>query len=152
MVRASRPQVPGTIARGQLDDNPRRATGKDGDKFVTEFPVPVTEAMVLRGQERFNIYCAACHDRLGNGNGKVVQRGYIKPPSFHSDESRGLALLGQDVKLTNVPLGYIFQVITDGFGAMPSHGDMIPVEDRWAIIAYVRALQVRDDAGGKSVR
>jgi mono/diheme cytochrome c family protein len=110
--------------------------------------VPVTDEFVRRGRERFNIYCSMCHDRLGTGNGKVFQRGYIKPPSYQTDDSRGLALRGQTVKLTDVPIGYIFEVITNGYGAMPSHGEMIPPDDRWAIIAYVRALQVREQGGG----
>ncbi|MFL5330360.1 MAG: c-type cytochrome [Gemmataceae bacterium] len=148
--RATRPQEPGTVARGQLNEDEPRFTGKNGDQYVTDFPMPLTEDFVRRGRERFGIYCAACHNYLGTGDGKVVRRGYIKPPSYHTDDSRGMALRGQTVKLTDVPVGYIFEVITRGYGAMPSHGEMIPPDDRWAIIAYVRALQVRDTAGGAS--
>jgi len=127
-----------------------RFVGKVDDRYVTLFPVPVTEEFVHRGQQRFGIYCTQCHDRLGTGSGKVVQRGYIKPPSFQTDDSRGLALRGEKVKLTDVAIGYIFDVISNGYGAMPSHADMIPADDRWAIIAYVRALQLRDTAGKTS--
>ena len=145
--RSTRPLEPGTVALGSLNDDTTRFTGKEKNEFVKTFPLSITEKFVLRGRERFNIYCAMCHDRLGTGNGKVVQRGYIKPPSYQTDDSRGMALRGQNVKLTDVPVGYIFDVITNGYGAMPSHGEMIPPDDRWAIIAYVRALQVREQGG-----
>lgn len=147
--QSNRPVEPGTIPRGQVDDDSARFTGKMVGQYVTHFPTEITEQSLQRGQERFNIFCSQCHDRTGSGNGKVVARGYIKPPSYHTDDSRGYKLRGQTIKLTDVPLGYLFDVITNGFGAMPSHGDMIPMEDRWAIIAYIRALQLTEGAGGE---
>lgn len=144
--RANRPVVEGTIARGQLNDDPAKFTGSRDGRYVEQFPVPVTEAMVRRGRERFDIYCAVCHDMKGTGDGKIVQRGYVRPPSFHADLSRGLALRGQKVRLTDVAVGYIFDVITRGFGAMPDYATQIPVDDRWAIVAYVRALQQTAEA------
>jgi len=98
--------------------------------FVTEFPMPITAADLDRGQERFNIYCSVCHGRLGDGSGMIVKRGFRKPPSFH------------DERLRNAPIGYFFDVETNGFGAMPDYASQIPPEDRWRIIAYIRALQL----------
>jgi mono/diheme cytochrome c family protein len=127
---ANRPLERGTVARGQLFADAARFTGKIGDEFVSEFPYAVTEPMMDRGRERFNIYCAMCHGRVGRGDGKVVERGYIKPPSYH------------DPRLRDMPVGRIFDVITRGHGAMPDYASQIPSDDRWAIIAYVRALQL----------
>jgi len=98
--------------------------------FVIEFPMPITAADLDRGQERFNIYCSVCHGRLGDGSGMIVKRGFRKPPSFH------------DERLRNAPIGYFFDVETNGFGAMPDYASQIPPEDRWRIIAYIRALQL----------
>jgi mono/diheme cytochrome c family protein len=98
--------------------------------FATTFPFPIDEAAINRGQERFNIYCSVCHGRTGEGNGPVVLRGYRRPPSFH------------DARLQNAPAGYVFDVITNGFGAMPDYSAQISAEDRWKIIAYIRALQL----------
>jgi mono/diheme cytochrome c family protein len=145
--QSNRPPVPGTVSRDDMYEKFALFTGKSENRYVTDFPVDVTEALLQRGRERFNIFCAQCHDRTGSGNGKVVARGYIKPPNYSTDESRGLKLRGQDVKLTEAPVGYFFEVISEGFGAMPSLGDMIPVEDRWAIVAYVRALQLTEGGG-----
>ncbi len=145
--QSNRRNEPGTIARGQLADETARFTGKSNDQYVRDIPVPITEALLLRGQERFNINCAQCHDRTGSGSGKVISRGLIKPPSYHSDDSRGLKLRGQTVKLTDVPAGYFFDVISNGYGAMASHGDIVIVYDRWAIIAYIRALQLTTSEG-----
>ncbi len=97
-------------------------------------PFPVTLDVLARGQQRFNIYCAPCHSRLGDGNGMIVQRGYRQPPSYHTD------------RLRKAPLGYFFDVITHGFGAMPDYASQIPPSDRWCIVAYVRALQLSQDA------
>lgn len=134
--RSERPLIEGTVARGHLDDDTAYYTGRGPDgKFVDEFPFPVTKDVVERGQDRFNIYCAPCHDRLGNGNGKIVRRGYRHPPSYHID------------RLRQVPNGYIYDVITTGFGAMPDYAAQIRPPDRWAIVAYVRALQLA--ANGK---
>jgi len=146
---ANRPIERGTVARGHLSDDGPQSTGQSGDpadptaepKYVTEFPYPVDEPMLRRGRERFNIYCSVCHGRGGDGDGKVVLRGYLKPPSFHTDFSRGYARWKKDVSLRDVPVGYIFEVMTRGYGAMPQYAEMIPPDDRWAIIAYVRTLQ-----------
>jgi hypothetical protein len=129
--RSERPLIEGTVARGHLDDDDAYYTGRGPDgQFVDEFPFPVTKEVVERGQDRFNIYCAPCHDRLGNGNGKIVRRGYRHPPSYHID------------RLRQVPNGYIYDVITSGFGAMPDYSAQIHPADRWAIVSYVRALQL----------
>jgi mono/diheme cytochrome c family protein len=110
--------------------------------YVERFPRPLTAKMIERGKERFDIYCSVCHDRTGRGNGMIVQRGFTRPPNLLSDESRGLRLRGIKMALRNAPVGYYFQVITHGFGAMPKYSAQVPPEDRWAIIAYIRALQV----------
>jgi hypothetical protein len=129
--RSERPLVAGTVARGHLDDDDLLYTGKGPDgKFSDEFPFPVTKDVVLRGQQRFNIYCTPCHDRNGTGDGMVVRRGFRHPPSYHID------------RLRQVPNGYIFDVITNGFGAMPTYSAQIAPADRWAIVSYIRALQI----------
>jgi hypothetical protein len=129
--RSSRPIIEGTVSRENFQQDLAMSTGKDKDgKPLADFPMPLTDKMLERGQQRFNIFCSPCHDRLGTGEGMVVRRGYRKPPSFHID------------RLRSVPPGYIFDVITNGFGAMPDYSAQIPVADRWAIIAYVRALQL----------
>jgi mono/diheme cytochrome c family protein len=98
------------------------------------FPFPVTEEVMERGRLKFNVYCAVCHDRLGNGNGRIVQRGYLRPPSLHAQ------------RLRDAPVGHFFEVITNGHGGMPSYSAQIPPRDRWAVIAYVRALQYSQSA------
>ena len=133
--RSARPIVDGTVARGKLKTDTRLWKGRAGDgSFVTELPVPVTKALLERGQQRFNIYCTPCHGRAGDGEGMVVQRGFKHPPTYHSD------------KLRQQPVGYIYDVITNGFGAMVSYSSRIPMEDRWAIAAYVRVLQFSQNA------
>jgi mono/diheme cytochrome c family protein len=127
---SARPLVEGTVARGTLFEDEALFTGKVNDVPVAEMPFPITQADLDRGQERYNIYCAPCHDRTGNGRGMVVQRGYRQPPSFHID------------RLKTAEPGYIFDVITNGFGAMPDYRAQINVRDRWRIIAYIRALQL----------
>ncbi|HWA99069.1 MAG TPA: cytochrome c [Pirellulales bacterium] len=127
---ASRPLVAGTVARGHLEVDTARFTGRDENGFVDQLPMDVTTALVERGAERFNIYCSPCHARTGDGNGMIVQRGYRRPPSFHTERLRGL------------PVGHFFDVITRGFGMMPSYARQVPAEDRWAIVAYIRALQL----------
>ncbi len=128
---SSRPLVEGTIARGHLPADEALRTGKTADgQFVAELPVPLDDRLLERGQQRFNIYCSVCHGRTGEGNGMVVQRGFRQPPTFHSDRLRGM------------PVGYFFDVATQGFGAMPSYRKQVPQADRWAIAAYVRALQL----------
>jgi hypothetical protein len=133
--RSARPLIEGTVARGYLDANVLLYTGKGPDgKPSNEFPMPVTKELLLRGQQRFNIYCSPCHDRTGNGNGMIVRRGYRHPPSYHSD------------RLRQQPNGYFFDVITRGFGAMPDYAVQVQPEDRWAIVAYIRALQLSQQA------
>ncbi|MFQ3581817.1 MAG: cytochrome c [Chloracidobacterium sp.] len=132
---SARPLVAGTVARGFLRDDPEVFLGrKENGDYVTEFPFPVTEEVMKRGQERFTIYCTMCHGFSGYGNGMIVQRGFSPPPSFHDPETR------------NKSVGYYFAVITNGYGAMPGHAHQIPVSDRWAIVAYVRALQLSQNA------
>lgn len=118
----------------------------DPARFVNDFPFPLTRDDLVRGQERYTIYCAVCHDPVGDGNGKVVERGYVKPPSYHTDNSRGFARYGKSVPLREVPAGYVFEVIGRGYGAMPRYGLQIPPVDRWRIVAYVRALQLSQHA------
>ena len=132
--RSARPLVEGTVARGHLDADAVFYTGKMGGKPVDAFPMPITRAVLERGQQRFNIYCSPCHDRLGNGLGMVVRRGYRRPPSYHID------------RLRQAPVGYFFDVITGGFGAMPDYAAQIAPSDRWAIVAYVRVLQYSQHA------
>jgi hypothetical protein len=132
--RSERPLIEGTIPRGHLDDDPAYYTGKGPDgKFLEAFPFPVTRQAIERGQSRFNVYCSPCHGRLGFGDGKIVRRGYKHPPSYHSD------------RLRQVPAGYIFDVITNGFGAMPDYAAQVAPADRWAIVSYIRTLQLSEN-------
>jgi len=131
---SARPLVEGTIARGTLEDDEAFYTGKVDKVTVKEFPFPIDEKVLDRGQERYNIYCSPCHDRTGGGNGMVVQRGFKQPPSYHID------------RLRQADVGYFFDVITNGFGAMPDYRAQIAPRDRWAIIAYIRALQYAQHA------
>lgn len=150
--RGSRDQVEGTVARGQLRDNkgfytgkvdnptnvaPQTTTDASGNTLVSsfpndidEFPIPVTKELVDRGQDRYNIYCIVCHGPVGNGDGMIVRRGFPKPPTYHDD------------RLRNAPVGHFFDVITNGWGRMNSYAYQIQPADRWAIVAYIRALQV----------
>ena len=132
--RSARPPVPGTVARGQLNDDPHLYTGRVNGQLVTTFPFPIDRAILERGRGRYNIYCAPCHDRVGNGNGMVVLRGYRQPPSLHID------------RLRNAPVGHYFDVVTNGLGAMPDYAAQIEVHDRWAVVAYIRALQLSQRA------
>ena len=132
--RASRPLVPGTVARGRLfeDEHLHRGT-VDGAPAET-FPFEVTRAVLERGRERYGIHCAPCHGAAGDGDGMVVRRGMTRPPSYHL------------ARLREAPPGYFFDVITNGFGAMYDLSDRITAEDRWAIAAYVRVLQAAQNA------
>ena len=133
--RSERPLVEGSVARGHLKDDVAFYTGKGPDgKPIDTFPFPVTKDVIERGQQRFNIYCTPCHGHLGNGDGMIPRRGFRHPPSYHQD------------RLRNVPNGYIFDVISTGFGAMPDYAAQIEPRDRWAIVAYVRALQLSQNA------
>jgi mono/diheme cytochrome c family protein len=127
----SRPMVEGTVARGQLRNDEPFYTGRTSDdEFVTELPLEIDQELLGRGQSRFNAYCSPCHGRVGDGDGMVVQRGFKHPKSFH------------ELRLRESPVGYFFHVITNGFGEMSSYAAQIPPRDRWAVVAYIRALQL----------
>jgi len=132
--RSARPVVEGTVARGHLHIDKARYTGKEDGMDVTEFPFPITRADLLRGQARFNIYCSPCHSRIGDGNGMVVRRGFRQAASYHTD------------KLIKAPVGHFFDVMTNGFGAMPSYASRVESDDRWRIAAYIRVLQLSENA------
>ena len=132
--RVGRVPVEGTIARGHLNDDTHLYLGQVDGKPAETFPFPITKADLLRGQERFNIYCAPCHDRTGQGWGMVVQRGFKRPPSYHID------------RLRQAPPGYFFDVMTKGFGQMPNYVAQVNVQDRWRIAAYIRVLQLSQNA------
>jgi mono/diheme cytochrome c family protein len=123
-----------TVARGQLREDEQFFTGKIGNQLAATFPLPVTRETLTRGQERFEIYCAVCHGRTGDGTGMVVQRGFPPPPSMHEQ------------RLRDAPVGHFFDVITNGYGVMYSYGARVSPEDRWAIAAYIRALQLSQHA------
>lgn len=133
-LRSARPPVEGTVARGQLHEDTYFYSGKLGNNPGDYMPFPVTDEVLARGRERFNIYCAPCHSRVGDGNGMIVQRGFRAPPSYHTE------------RLRKAPLGYFFDVMTNGFGAMPEYASQIPARDRWTIVAYIRALQLSQEA------
>lgn len=128
--RASRPLVAGTVARGHLQIDQHFYEGKKNGELVSRFPFPITEEVLQRGRERFDIFCSPCHDKTGGGHGMIVQRGFRPPPSFHID------------RLRNMPVGHFFDVITNGLGAMYDYSQRIPPRDRWAIVAYIRVLQL----------
>ncbi len=133
-LRSARPPVEGTVARGQLHEDSYLYTGKFGNNPGDYLPFPVTDDVLARGRERFNIYCAPCHSRTGDGNGMIVQRGFRAPPSYHTE------------RLRKAPLGYFFDVMTNGFGAMSEYASQISPRDRWCIVAYIRALQLSQEA------
>lgn len=128
--RSARPVVEDTVARGLLDADTRFTTGKENGEPIATLPVPLDRALLERGRQRYGIYCTPCHGLTGNGVGIVVQRGYRQPPSFHID------------RLREAPVGYFFDVQTKGFGSMLDYAAQIPPGDRWAIAAYLRALQL----------
>ena len=132
--RSARPVVEGTVARGHLRDDELTYTGKVDGKDAAVFPMAVDARVMARGRERFDIYCSPCHGRTGQGDGMVVLRGYRRPPSFHQD------------RLRDAPVGHFFDVMTNGFGAMASYASRVPPADRWAIAAYIRALQLSQHA------
>jgi cytochrome c553 len=131
---ASRPLVPFTVARGHLNEDEAFFTGKIGTNLVEDFPYPITKPVLERGRERFEIYCAPCHGRTGEGNGMIVQRGFPVPPSYHID------------RLRQAPAGHFVDVITEGYGIMYSYAERVEPTDRWAIAAYIRALQLSQGA------
>jgi len=132
--RMMRTPPAGTVPRGFADTDQAYYQGKVGETDVAHNPRPITEELLERGRNRFNIYCAPCHDRTGSGKGIVIGYGFVPPPSFHTDRVRQFAD------------GYIFNVITHGVRNMPAYGPQIPVDDRWAIVAYLRALERSQNA------
>ncbi len=160
---SARPPVEGTIARGALKDDEPFYTGKAGGRLVSQIPAAayratyeresrkfdqpydetesadLRQALLARGRERFDIYCSVCHGRAGDGDGMIVRRGFRRPPSYHTD------------RLRQAPAGHFYDVVTSGFGAMPSYASRIDVADRWAIVAYIRALQLSQNAGWDDV-
>lgn len=135
--KSARPLLEGTVARGRLKEDLQFYTGRTGpgpSDYVGLLPIPINEELLDRGQERFNINCSPCHGLLGDGEGMVAKRGFRQPPSYHID------------RLRNAPPGYLFDVMTNGFGAMPDYAAQITVRDRWAIVAYIRALQLSQNA------
>ena len=127
---SARPRVAGTVARGEITNDPFFDSGKRNGVVADGFPMPVTLDLINRGHDRFDIYCAQCHGRVGDGNGMIPSRGYRRPPSFHTEPLR---------KATS---GHFFDVMTNGFGAMPPYRSQVSPQDRWAIAAYIRALQL----------
>jgi len=132
--RSVRPQVANTVARNQLHEDEYFYTGLVNGKEGDGLPFPVTMKVLERGQERYNVYCTPCHSRVGNGEGMIVQRGYEKAGNFHT------------ARLEAAPLGHFFHVITNGYGAMPDYSAQVAPIDRWAIVAYIRALQLSQKA------
>jgi hypothetical protein len=133
--RSARPPVEGTVAQGQLQEDTYFYTGKIGNNPGDAMPFVVTKQVLERGRERYNIFCAPCHSRVGDGNGFVPSRGFARrPPSFHI------------VRLQKAPAGYFYDVITEGFGIMSDYSSQIPPQDRWNIVAYIRALQLSQNA------
>jgi len=137
--RSARPLVTGTVARGQLHEDALLYTGKMNGENATLFPFRVDGNVMVRGRERFDIFCSPCHGRSGAGDGMVVRRGYRRPPSLSDDRLRA------------APVGHFFDVISNGFGAMPDYASQIPSNDRWAIVAYIRALQLSEHASPADV-
>jgi mono/diheme cytochrome c family protein len=131
---SARPPLAGTVARGDLREDTVLYTGKENDADASVFPFPVDERVMARGQERYNIYCSPCHGLTAEGNGMIVQRGFSRPPSL------------LEPRLREMPPGHYFDVVTNGFGAMPDHAAQIKPRDRWAIAAYIRALQLAGSA------
>ena len=129
-----RPLVSDTVARGQLQPDAHFSTGMVEGKEADTLPFPVTRPLLDRGQERYTIFCVLCHDSAGNGRGIIVQRGFRQPPSFHQE------------RLREAPIGHFFAVVTNGFGAMADYATQIPPRDRWAVAAYIRALQLSQHA------
>ena len=132
--QSARPLVANTVARGLLRADDHLYLGRVDGQLADTFPMAVTADVMARGQERFNVFCAPCHDRSGTGHGMIVQRGFRAPPSFHEE------------RLRTAPVGYYFDVMTNGFGAMQDYAAQVPVVDRWAIAAYIRALQLSQRA------
>jgi mono/diheme cytochrome c family protein len=144
--RGNRMPVEGAVARGQLRADEAFYTGLAGDQFVEVLPVEVTRELLDRGRERYDIFCSPCHSRVGDGRGMIVRRGFKQPASFHEQ------------RLRDQKIGYFYDVISRGFGEMSSYAAQVEPEDRWAIAAYIRALQLSQnvvvadlDAAGRAV-
>jgi len=132
--RSERQPVEGTIARGALNEDAAFYTGKDAaGKEIEAFPIAVDKAVIERGQQRYDIYCTPCHGRIGNGLGMIVRRGFKQPPSYHID------------RLRNAPVGHFYDVISNGYGAMQDYAVQLQPRDRWAVVAYIRALQLSEN-------
>ena len=137
---ASRRLIEGTVARGMLQEDKIFHTGRTPeDQFITELPVPLTRELLSQGQARFNSFCSPCHGTVGYGDGMVVQRGFKHPQSFH------------DVRLQESPVGYFFHIMTIGFGEMSSYSAQLSPADRWAVVAYIRALQLSQHTSAESL-
>ncbi len=132
--RSARPHVPGTIARGGLKHDEHFYYGRVDGELAEILPFPTSREVLERGRERFDIFCTPCHGGLGNGEGMIVQRGFRRPPSFHEQ------------RLRDMPVGHFFDVVTNGFGTMIDYSSRVSPEDRWAIAAYIRALQLSQNA------
>jgi len=132
--RSARPLVEGTVSREHLRDDTLLETGRTGNGEATMFPFRVDARVLARGRERYDIYCSPCHGRTGNGDGMVVRRGFRRPPSYHDD------------RLREAPVGHFVDVIANGFGAMADYRQQVEPRDRWAITAYIRALQLSEHA------
>ncbi len=128
--RSARPIPSESISRDDLDPTGVEQTGNQKGEFAATIPYPIDLALLQRGRQRYDIYCAPCHGYLGDGDGMIARRGFLGPANLHNDRVRRL------------PPGYVFQVISNGFGAMPEYADQIPVHDRWAIVAFLRALEL----------
>jgi hypothetical protein len=137
--RSVRPQVENTVARGQLHEDTYFYSGLNNGVEGNTYPFAVTMDVLQRGQERYNVYCTPCHSRVGNGEGMIVQRGYRPAGDFHSE------------RLRNAPLGHFFSVMTNGYGAMPDYAAQVTPADRWAIVAYIKALQLSQNATAADV-
>jgi mono/diheme cytochrome c family protein len=137
--QSARQVISGTVALGLLESDELLYTGKVGGQDATQFPFPITRAVLARGHERFDVYCSPCHGLVGDGNGMIVQRGLSPPPSFHQQ------------RLRDAPVGHFFDVITNGFGRMYSYAARVTPADRWAIVAYIRALQLSQNATAADV-
>ena len=131
---SARPQVEGTVARHQAVDPTIAGSGRVNGQLVDAFPFEITREALVRGQQRYVIYCTPCHAATGEGDGMIVRRGFTRPPSFHSQ------------KLREAPVGHFVDVMTNGYGAMYSYADRVSVDDRWKIAAYIRALQLSQRA------
>jgi mono/diheme cytochrome c family protein len=132
--RSSRAPVANTVARGLLREDEHLNQGKIDGQLADSFPMPIAAEQMRRGQDRYQVFCSPCHGGTGQGNGMIVQRGFRAPPSYHEE------------RLRTAPVGYFFDVMTHGFGAMQDYASQISVTDRWYIAAYIRALQLSQNA------